>query len=156
MMSDGKLSSRPPQIGDADAMESWLELWDGEPGRSNVLPGYGWVFPLGNGVANVGLGMLSTSDAFGTTDYKDLMRRWLAATPPEWGLSDEHRIGEIRGAALPMCLSRTPLYARGLLLVGDAGGMVLVAAKEAPAELCAKYGYELMTVRPDPLGVRVV
>jgi len=115
---------RTDHFGDADAMESWLELWDGEPGRSNVLPGYGWVFPLGNGVANVGLGMLSTSDAFGTTDYKDLMRRWLAATPPEWGLSDEHRIGEIRGAALPMCLSRTPLYARGLLLVGDAGGMV--------------------------------
>ena len=41
-------------------------------------------------------------------------------------------------------------------VAGDAGGMVLVAAKEAPAELCAKYGYELLTVRPDPLGVRVV
>ena len=41
-------------------------------------------------------------------------------------------------------------------VAGEAGGMVLVAAKEAPGELCAKYGYELMTVRPDPLGVRVV
>ncbi|NLB66308.1 MAG: mevalonate kinase [Lentisphaerae bacterium] len=39
---------------------------------------------------------------------------------------------------------------------GDAAGMVMVATREAPAELCAKYGYELMTVRPDPLGVRVV
>ena len=41
-------------------------------------------------------------------------------------------------------------------VAGDAAGMVLVAAKESPAELCAKYGYEPMTVRPDPLGVRVV
>ena len=41
-------------------------------------------------------------------------------------------------------------------VAGDAGGMVLVASREAPAELCAKYGYELMTVRPDPLGVRLV
>ena len=39
---------------------------------------------------------------------------------------------------------------------GDAGGLVLVASKESPAELCEKYDYELMTVRPDPLGVRVV
>ena len=30
----------------------------------------------------------------------------------------------IRGAALPMGFNRTPLYADGLLLVGDAGGMV--------------------------------
>ena len=39
---------------------------------------------------------------------------------------------------------------------GDPAGMVLVAAREAPLEQCAKYGYELMTVRPDPLGVRLV
>ena len=39
---------------------------------------------------------------------------------------------------------------------GDAAGMVLVATDVAPTELCARYGYELMTVRPDPLGVRVV
>ena len=41
-------------------------------------------------------------------------------------------------------------------VAGDAAGMVLVASREAPAELCAKYGYEIMTVRPDPMGVRVV
>lgn len=110
--------------GDLDHMESWLELWDGEPGRSNVLPGYGWLFPLGHGMVNVGLGMLNTSEAFGHTDYRELMRRWLASLPPEWGLTDENRVGEIRGAALPMGFDRKPAYANGLLLVGDAGGMV--------------------------------
>ena len=39
---------------------------------------------------------------------------------------------------------------------GDAGGVVLVTGEVPPVELCAKYGYETMTVRPDPLGVRVV
>jgi len=41
-------------------------------------------------------------------------------------------------------------------VAGDAAGMVLIASRETPTGLCDKYGYELMTVRPDPLGVRVV
>lgn len=41
-------------------------------------------------------------------------------------------------------------------VTGEQAGMVLVAAREAPADLCAKFGYEMLTVRPDPLGVRVV
>ena len=110
--------------GDSDWMESWLELWDGKPHESALLPGYGWAFPTGEGVSNVGLGMLSTSPAFARTDYKDMMVRWLAATPPEWGFTEENRISEIRGAALPMAFNRQPAYSRGLLLVGDAGGMV--------------------------------
>ena len=34
--------------------------------------------------------------------------------------------------------------------------VVLATGEKSPAELCAKYGYELMTVRADPMGVRVV
>ena len=50
----------------------------------------------------------------------------------------------------------SPALAGAAAVTGEQAGMVLVAAKETPAELCAKYGYELLTVRPDPLGVRVV
>ncbi|MCH8627726.1 geranylgeranyl reductase family protein [Arsenicicoccus piscis] len=119
-----------------DYMESWLELWVPEdptvdpaamadPATKKILlPGYGWLFPLGDGRVNVGLGMLDTSPAFGHVDYKDIMRRWVATLPPEWGISEQTRVGEIRGAALPMAFNRQPLYADGLLLVGDAGGMV--------------------------------
>ena len=110
---------------DLDWMESFLELWDGEPHNSNLLPGYGWLFPLGDGTVNVGLGMLNTSSAFGNTDYKDLMRRWLDNTPEHWGLRGEtNHLQPIRGAALPMAFNRAPLYANGLLLVGDSAGMV--------------------------------
>lgn len=33
--------------GNGDWMESWLELWDGKPHASALLPGYGWAFPAG-------------------------------------------------------------------------------------------------------------
>jgi flavin-dependent dehydrogenase len=44
--------------------------------------------------------------------------------PGEWGFTPENQVGEIRGAALPMGFNRTPHYSPGLLLLGDAGGMV--------------------------------
>lgn len=109
---------------DDDMMESWLELWDGKPQESNLLPGYGWVFGMGDGTCNIGLGILNTSSAFGKTDYRELMKRWLENTPEEWGFREENRTCEIRGAALPMGFNRVPHYTRGLVLVGDAGGMV--------------------------------
>jgi menaquinone-9 beta-reductase len=110
---------------DDDWMESWLELpVKGRHGRDELLPGYGWIFGTGNGTSNVGLGVLNTSKAFKQVDYKQLLRRWTAQTPEHWGFTEENQIGEIRSAALPMAFNRQPHYTRGLLLVGDSGGMV--------------------------------
>ncbi|HEX2313604.1 MAG TPA: geranylgeranyl reductase family protein [Thermomonospora sp.] len=105
---------------DDEYLESWLELWDGE----RLLPGYGWVFPLGNGLSNVGLGLLNTSKSFQNVDYRAMMRGWTAGMPEEWQFDEEHATGPIRGAALPMGFNRQPHYTRGMLLVGDAGGMI--------------------------------
>ncbi len=105
---------------DDDYLESWLDLWDGD----RLLPGYGWIFGMGDGTSNVGLGLLNTSAAFGHTDYHALLRKWLEGMPAEWGFTEENRTQPIRGAALPMGFNRTPHYYQGLLLVGDAGGMV--------------------------------
>lgn len=109
---------------DDEWMESWLELWAGEPDKSDLLPGYGWIFGVGDGTANVGLGILNTSKAFQHVDYKDVLSRWLANTPSEWGFRDENRVGRVGSAALPMGFNRKPHYTRGVLLVGDSGGMV--------------------------------
>jgi menaquinone-9 beta-reductase len=105
---------------DDDYLEAWLDLWDGH----SLLPGYGWIFGMGDGTSNVGVGLLNTSKGFGDIDYRALLRRWLATMPAEWGFAEENRTQPIRGAALPMGFNRTPHYTKGLILVGDAGGMV--------------------------------
>ncbi|QCB96595.1 geranylgeranyl reductase family protein [Arthrobacter sp. PAMC25564] len=124
---------------DDDWMEGWLELRSpashasqarrgaraGSLGRDGkLLPGYGWVFGVGDGTSNVGLGILNSSKEFGKIDYKQVLREWTAGMPAEWGFTPENQVGEIRGAALPMGFNRTPHYSPGLLLLGDAGGMV--------------------------------
>lgn len=111
---------------DDDWMEGWLELnapsRDGQPGRT--LPGYGWVFGVGDGTSNVGLGILNSSKEFGKLDYRAVLRDWTASMPAEWGFTPENQVGPIRGAALPMGFNRTPHYSDGLMLLGDSGGMV--------------------------------
>ncbi|GIJ33342.1 geranylgeranyl reductase family protein [Micromonospora sediminimaris] len=108
---------------DDDYLESWLELR--AKGTNELLPGYGWIFGLGDGRVNVGLGILNSSSAFGKTNYRRLLTDWLANTPPEWGMTDEvNAEGSILGAALPMGFNRVPHYTRGVMLVGDSGGMV--------------------------------
>jgi geranylgeranyl reductase family protein len=120
---------------DDDYLESWLELHSrerfrggGRVGSSSgdkLLPGYGWIFGMGDGRVNVGLGVLNSSVAFGKTNYRQLLLDWLGATPDEWSMNDEaNAAGPILGAALPMGFNRVPHYTRGTLLVGDTGGMV--------------------------------
>ncbi|NYT93223.1 geranylgeranyl reductase family protein [Salinispora sp. H7-4] len=114
---------RCPAKHDDNYLESWLELR--RKGSDALLPGYGWIFGLGDGRVNVGLGVLNSSSAFGKTNYRRLLTDWLANTPEEWGIADEANAeGSILGAALPMGFNRVPHYARGTLLVGDSGGMV--------------------------------
>jgi menaquinone-9 beta-reductase len=105
---------------DDDYLESWLELWDGD----RLLPGYGWIFGVGDGTSNVGLGLLNTAAAFRNVDYRGMLKTWLGNLPPEWGYEEGNATGPVRGSALPMGFNRTPHYTRGLLLVGDSGGMI--------------------------------
>ncbi len=106
---------------DDEWMEGWLELKSPD---GKVLPGYGWVFGVGDGTANVGLGILNSSKEFGKLDYRQVLRDWTAGMPAEWGFTADNQVGPIRGAALPMGFNRTPHYSAGLMLLGDSGGMV--------------------------------
>ncbi|GIG13905.1 drug:proton antiporter [Catellatospora methionotrophica] len=106
-----------------DYLESWLELRSREAGAAQ-LPGYGWIFGLGDGRVNVGLGVLNSSKAYQATNYRTMLTDWIGSTPEEWGLTEANADGKILGAALPMGFNRTPHYTRGMMLVGDSGGMV--------------------------------
>jgi geranylgeranyl reductase family protein len=87
------------------------------------MPGYGWIFGMGDGTANVGFGLLDTRRSDGG-DHREVLRRWLDTFPAEERLGEEHAVSPLRGAGLPMALHRQPAYTRGLLLTGDAAGTV--------------------------------
>jgi geranylgeranyl reductase family protein len=107
-----------------DYLESWLEL-RGKSDSSKLLPGYGWIFGMGDGRVNVGLGVLNSSVEFGKSNYRQMLTDWMNGTPDDWEMNDETNAdGPILGAALPMGFNRVPHYQRGVMLVGDSGGMV--------------------------------
>jgi menaquinone-9 beta-reductase len=87
------------------------------------MPGYGWIFGMGDGTANVGYGLLDTRRGTGA-DRRAVLRRWLDLFPAEDGLRESDAVTPLRGAGLPMALSRGPAYFRGLLLAGDTAGTV--------------------------------
>jgi geranylgeranyl reductase family protein len=87
------------------------------------MPGYGWIFGMGDGTANVGFGLLDTRRGDGG-DHREVLRRWLDTFPAEDQLDEDHAITPLRGAGLPMALHRRPAYSRGLLLAGDSAGTV--------------------------------
>lgn len=106
---------------DDDWISSFLDLRDGD---GDLLSGYGWIFPLDDGTVNVGLGLLDTSKDFQRVNYRHLMQRWAAGLEQDWGTSAATQRGPIASGPIPMGFNRTPLHDRGMLLVGDAGGMV--------------------------------
>ncbi len=111
------------------SQDEYLEAWLLSQGRCRAhvpaaLPGYGWIFGLGDGSVNVGLGSMDARRSAPGAGLPELLRTWLGDLPVEWGLREENALSSIDGAGLPMGFSRTPHYTRGLLLAGDAGGMV--------------------------------
>ena len=102
-------------------IDSWLDVRDAG-GRS--MPGYGWVFPLGDGRVNVGVGLLSTSSAWKGTNTSRLMEAFCEMLPGEWGVTPETCLGPPTGGRLPMGLAVGPRSGPNHLVVGDAAGTI--------------------------------
>jgi flavin-dependent dehydrogenase len=103
----------------------------------DVVPGYGWIFPLGDGRVNVGVGLLSTGGAWKGVNTTKLQEYFVAQTADAWGLSEETSCGPATGGRLPMGLSIGPRVGANTLTIGDATGMVNPFNGEGIA-----YGYE--------------
>ena len=101
-------------------IDSYLELWRGD----DLLPGYGWVFPLADGTVNVGVGLLNTSAHFRNVNYRQLLEQWVPTVGPEWGFGASDAVARPRSHPLPMGANRHPPVHRGVLFVGDAAGLV--------------------------------
>jgi len=100
--------------------ESWLDLWEGE----QILPGYGWLFPLADGTVNLGAGLLNTFRGFKDVSAHRLFAAFAAMMPSDWGVSEETAVGRVLSGPLPMGGARRPAAVPGMLLVGDAAGVV--------------------------------
>jgi geranylgeranyl reductase family protein len=102
-------------------IESHLDIRDRD---GNHLPGYGWIFPVGDGTVNVGVGLLSTFTGWKNVNTTHLMDAFCATAPQRWEISPETSTGPPTGGRLPTGGSVTPRVGSTYLVVGDAAGSV--------------------------------
>ena len=115
-------------------IDSFLDIRDAS-GR--VVPGYGWIFPLGDGRVNVGVGLLSTQGRGKHVNTTKLMDDFLAQVPASWCLDPQTACGAPVGGRLPMGLGVGPRVGPDSIVVGDAAGVINPFNGEGIA-----YGYE--------------
>ena len=115
-------------------IESHLDIRDAE---GNVVPGYGWVFPLGDGRINVGVGLLSTDRRWKGVNTTKLMETFVDFAPEHWEISPSKALGAPTGGRLPMGLSVGPRSGENVIVIGDASGSINPFNGEGIA-----YGYE--------------
>ena len=110
-------------IGTPRASEPWitshLELRSPD---GAVLPGYGWIFPLGNGEVNIGVGALATSKRPADTALRPLLSYYASLRREEWGFEGEPRAG--LSALLPMGGAVSGVAGPNWMLIGDAAACV--------------------------------
>jgi geranylgeranyl reductase family protein len=104
--------------------QAWFEAWFDVLDKGVILPGYGWIFPVGDGLLNVGAGLLNTTSLFKEVTPRRMLDLFERSLPGEWELTEDHAEGEVLSGPLPMGMNRAPLAMPGMLLVGDAGGLV--------------------------------
>jgi menaquinone-9 beta-reductase len=102
-------------------IESHLDIRDRD---GNHLPGYGWIFPVGDGTVNVGVGLLSTFQGWKHVNTSHLMEAFCETAPARWGLSADTATGAPTGGRLPTGGSVTPRVGPTFVVAGDAAGFV--------------------------------
>ena len=100
-------------------ISSHLEL-RGEDG--DILSGYGWIFPLGNGEVNIGVGTLATAKRPANIAIKPLMSYYTDERREEFALSGDLRAPT--SALLPMGGAVSNVAGPNWALIGDAAGCV--------------------------------
>jgi len=90
-----------------------------------LLPGYFWIFPLPNGMSNVGAGMLSSSVSKKKVNLKQDMLRAIANNPNiKERFANAELQGKIQGWGLPLGSKKRKISGDGFLLVGDAAALI--------------------------------
>jgi geranylgeranyl reductase family protein len=105
--------------------DPWIEsALDVRDRNGNVLPGYGWVFPLGDGTINLGVGLLSTFRDYKDVNTSHLLTEFASTAPSHWGIDAAAPLGPPTGGRLPMGGSISPNVGPTWVLIGDAAGVI--------------------------------
>ena len=103
--------------------EAWVhtdvELRDAS---GNLQPGYGWVFPLGNGAVNIGVGTLSTEAHPARVAAQELLQTYVERMRAEWRLEGEPRA--MSSGPLPLGGAVSGVAGPDWALTGDAAALV--------------------------------
>ncbi|MFQ5570296.1 MAG: NAD(P)/FAD-dependent oxidoreductase, partial [Rhodothermales bacterium] len=89
-----------------------------------TLPGYFWIFPMGEGRANVGVGMLSHVIKKRGVRLKALLEHFIGHPRFRDRFREARCVGPVKGWGLPLGSKPRPMAGDGWLLVGDAASLI--------------------------------
>jgi flavin-dependent dehydrogenase len=98
-------------------LEACLSLKDE---HGTAIPGYGWMFPAGDGTVNIGVGALSTMKGFKKLNLNTLLEAYRHLVQDDWDLGPN--LERPRAWRLPMSTQRR--HGAGWVAIGDAAGLV--------------------------------
>lgn len=102
---------------DEEFLEARLTMSDED---GNSVPGYGWLFPAGDGTINIGVGALSTMRRFKSLNLGKLLDLYHRSVRERWGAGGF--LEKPRAWRLPMSAGRR--HGPGWVAVGDAAGLI--------------------------------
>ena len=91
---------------------------------NEAIPGYFWIFPMADGRANVGIGILSSEVKKRGIKLKAVLDACIANPRFAPRFADASRDGKVLGWGLPLGSKPRPLQGDGWMLVGDAGSLI--------------------------------
>ena len=101
--------------------ENYLELHF----MKELLPGYFWIFPLPNGQANVGMGMISSDIKKNKVNLRKSMLDIIATHPRMKERFSEAKLeGNVVGWGLPLGSKKRSISGANYILTGDAASLI--------------------------------
>ncbi len=113
--------------------------------EQSILPGYGWVFHLGGGRANVGIGMYAQEARERKVNFHQLLETFITNNPYARRVTAKARpLGHNRGFPLRMDAHVVTPYLDNVVVVGEAAGLVHPMSGEGigPSMICAEIAAE--------------
>ncbi len=127
--------------------EPWIEsALDVKDRNGNTMPGYGWIFPVGDGTVNIGVGLLSTFRDFKSVNTTHLLDAYAHQVAERWEIDPTAPTGKPASGRIPMGGSVGPKAGPTYLVVGDAAGSVNPFNGEG-----IDYAYETARIAADVL-----